>query len=75
MEKVENEINQKKFQKSTPIYAPEGQGTQLIIGTTDEIDAEIMSPSATFYKNYNLKQVYYSGYIPIRYNSSPLNRH
>ncbi|RDK83868.1 putative DNA modification/repair radical SAM protein [Marinirhabdus gelatinilytica] len=73
MEKVKNEIIQykaeKKLIKSTPIYAPAGQSTQMIIGASGETDAEIMYTSAYFYKQFNMKRVYYSGYIPISYDS------
>ena len=73
MEKVKNEIIQykaeKKLFKNTPIYSPAGQSTQMIIGATNETDAEIMYTSASFYKNFNLKRVYYSGYVPISYDS------
>ncbi len=72
MEKVKNEIIQynteKKLIKSTPIYAPAGQSTQMIIGATGESDAQIMYTSTHFYQTYNLKRVYYSGYIPISYD-------
>ncbi|NND88786.1 MAG: putative DNA modification/repair radical SAM protein [Flavobacteriaceae bacterium] len=70
MKKVTQEIIQykqeKKILKSTPIYAPAGQSTQMIVGATGETDAEIMYTSSYFYKKYQLKRVYYSGYIPIR---------
>lgn len=73
MEKVKNEIiqykNEKKLIKSTPLYAPAGQSTQMIVGASGETDAEIMYTSAYFYKKFNLKRVYYSGYIPISYDS------
>ena len=69
MEKVKNEIVQykaeKKIIKSTPKYAPGGQSTQMIVGASGENDMEIMYTSQYFYKNYNLKRVYYSGYVPI----------
>lgn len=72
MEKVKNEIiqykNEKKLIKSTPIYAPAGQSTQMIVGASGETDAEVMCTSAHFYKKFNLKRVYYSGYIPISYD-------
>tara|TARA_R110002124_G_scaffold287364_1_gene474027 strand:+ start:57262 stop:58545 length:1284 start_codon:yes stop_codon:yes gene_type:complete len=72
MEKVKNEIiqykNEKKLIKSTPIYAPAGQSTQMIVGASGETDAEVMYTSAHFYKKFNLKRVYYSGYIPISYD-------
>lgn len=73
MEKVKNEIIQYKAEKniikSTPVYAPAGQSTQMIIGATGETDAEIMYTSASFYKKFNLKRVYYSGYVPISYDA------
>tara|TARA_R110002072_G_scaffold14272_1_gene59274 strand:- start:35800 stop:37086 length:1287 start_codon:yes stop_codon:yes gene_type:complete len=70
--KVKNEIiqykSEKKLIKSTPIYAPAGQSTQMIIGASNETDAEIMYTSAYFYKKFNMKRVYYSGYIPISHD-------
>ena len=72
MLKVKNEIiqykSEKKLIKSTPIYAPAGQSTQMIIGATGETDAQIMYTSAYFYKEFHMKRVYYSGYIPISHD-------
>lgn len=73
MKKVKNEIiqyqSEKKIIRSTPIYAPAGQSTQMIIGAAGESDFQIMHTSNHFYKNYNLKRVYYSGYVPISYDN------
>jgi putative DNA modification/repair radical SAM protein len=70
MEKVKNEIiqynSEKKLIKSTPKYAPAGQSTQMIVGATGESDREIMLSANHYYKNHNIKRVYYSGYVPIR---------
>ncbi|MEO5910404.1 MAG: putative DNA modification/repair radical SAM protein [Pelobium sp.] len=69
MNYVKNEIivykEEKKLFKSTPKFAPAGQSTQLIIGATPESDLQIIKTADTFYKEYNLKRVYYSGYIPV----------
>ncbi|TPN85966.1 putative DNA modification/repair radical SAM protein [Aquimarina algicola] len=69
MEKVKNEIIQykaeKKIIKSTPRYAPAGQSTQMIIGATGESDQEIMYSATYYYKKFNMRRVYYSGYIPV----------
>ena len=69
MLKVKNEIIQykeeKKIIKSTPKYAPAGQSTQMIIGATGESDKDIMYSASHYYKNYNMKRVYYSGYVPV----------
>jgi putative DNA modification/repair radical SAM protein len=73
MQKVKDEIikykSEKKLIKSTPIYAPGGQSTQMIIGASGENDFQIMQTSNYFYKNFNLKRVYYSGYVPISYDN------
>jgi putative DNA modification/repair radical SAM protein len=73
MLKVKNEIiqykSEKKIIKSTPKYAPAGQSTQMIIGASGENDFQILKTSHTFYKQYNLKRVYYSGYVPISYDN------
>ncbi len=69
MLKVKNEIIQykaeKKVFKSTPKYAPAGQSTQMIIGATGESDKDIMYSASHYYKQYAMKRVYYSGYIPV----------
>lgn len=72
MNKVKNEIIQykaeKKVIKSTPKYAPAGQSSQMIIGASGETDQQIMWTSNYLYKKFDLKRVYYSGYIPISYD-------
>jgi putative DNA modification/repair radical SAM protein len=72
MTKVKNEIMQynseKKIIKSTPKYAPAGQSTQMIIGASGENDMQIMYTSNYLYNRFNLKRVYYSGYIPVSYD-------
>ncbi|SDE27096.1 putative DNA modification/repair radical SAM protein [Pricia antarctica] len=73
MLKVKNEIIQygeeRKIIKSTPKYAPAGQSTQMIIGATGESDKDIMYSATHYYKNYNMKRVYYSGYVPVAEDS------
>ncbi|TXD85025.1 putative DNA modification/repair radical SAM protein [Subsaximicrobium wynnwilliamsii] len=73
MLKVKNDIVQyqaeKKVIRNTPKFAPAGQSTQMIIGASGENDFQIMQTSNLFYKTYNLKRVYYSGYIPISYDA------
>ena len=63
---------EKKLIKRTPIFVPAGQSTQMVIGATPESDFEIMQVANDFYTNYNLKRVYYSGYIPINNEHSLL---
>ncbi|QBA20843.1 putative DNA modification/repair radical SAM protein [Chryseobacterium indologenes] len=47
--------DEKKILKKVPKFAPAGQSTQMIVGATNENDL----------KNFNLKRVYYSGYVPV----------
>lgn len=56
---------ERKLIKSVPRFVPAGQSTQMVIGATPENDWQILTTADTFYKNYSLKRVYYSGYIPI----------
>src|SRR4051812_15214562 len=55
----------KKLIKHVPKFVPAGQSTQMVIGATPETDKDIMHTAAAFYKNFSLRRVYYSGYIPI----------
>ncbi|ASS39947.1 putative DNA modification/repair radical SAM protein [Fusobacterium sp. oral taxon 203] len=58
-------IEDKKLFKSTPSFIPAGQTTQMIIGASGESDYAILSRSENLYKNFDLKRVYYSGYVPV----------
>ncbi|OYD45315.1 putative DNA modification/repair radical SAM protein [Sphingobacterium cellulitidis] len=76
LEIVKNEIlslkRDKKVMKNVPLFVPAGQSTQMVVGATPETDWEVMKTANQFYKDYQLKRVYYSGYIPINDNDSLL---
>jgi putative DNA modification/repair radical SAM protein len=57
--------NERKIIKSTPKFVPAGQSTQMVVGATEETDKDVMYTADAYYKGFNLKRVYYSGYIPI----------
>ena len=57
--------SERKIIKSTPKYAPAGQSTQMIVGATGESDRDVMYSAAYYYKKFEMKRVYYSGYIPV----------
>lgn len=57
--------DEKKSLKRVPKFAPAGQSTQMIVGATHENDLQIIRVADHFYKNFNLKRVYYSGYVPV----------
>ncbi|QXU41227.1 putative DNA modification/repair radical SAM protein [Pedobacter sp. D749] len=70
---VQQQITQftadKKLIKHVPKFVPAGQSTQMVIGATPESDKDIMYTANAFYKNFALKRVYYSGYVPISNDS------
>lgn len=69
MRYIKNEIikhnDEKKKLKHTPMFAPAGQSTQMVIGATPENDLQILCMADQFYKKMALRRVYYSGYVPI----------
>jgi len=69
MKAVKNAIDlyksEKKVIKNTPIYAPAGQSTQMIVGATGESDKDVMYSANFFYSKFQMKRVYYSGYVPV----------
>ncbi len=73
---IQNQIThlktESKLIRHKPLFVPAGQSTQMVIGATPESDWEILSTSNDFYKNYHLKRVYYSGYIPIQNDNNLL---
>ncbi|MBQ8413467.1 MAG: putative DNA modification/repair radical SAM protein [Lachnospiraceae bacterium] len=51
-------------------FVPAGQSTQMIVGATKESDYHIINVAEALYKNYDLKRVFYSAYIPINDDSA-----
>ncbi|MBQ8781558.1 MAG: putative DNA modification/repair radical SAM protein [Oscillospiraceae bacterium] len=51
--------------RHAPKFAPAGQSTQMIIGATPDSDFQILRLSEALYKNYNLKRVFFSAYVPV----------
>ncbi len=56
---------EKKKIRSVPLFAPAGQSTQMVVGASGESDMQILFTAQYFYQKYDLKRVYYSGYVPI----------
>lgn len=61
--------SERKLITSTPKFVPAGQSTQMVVGATPETDKDIMHTADAYYKNFSLKRVYYSGYIPISHDT------
>jgi len=57
--------SERKIIKSVPRFVPAGQSTQMVVGATPESDQDILLTADRFYRDFSLKRVYYSGYIPV----------
>jgi putative DNA modification/repair radical SAM protein len=57
--------DEKKALIKVPMFAPAGQSTQLIVGATRENDQQLLHTADKLYRNFKLKRVYYSGYVPV----------
>ncbi len=71
MKKVAYEYAEHKKASSNK-FLPAGQTTQMIVGASPEKDGQIIRLSQALYKNYKLKRVYYSSYIPTNQNNKLL---
>ena len=61
-----------KIIKSVPKFVPAGQTTQMVVGAHQETDQDIIMMADRHYKEFKLKRVYYSGYIPINSDEKSL---
>jgi putative DNA modification/repair radical SAM protein len=61
---IENKHDMQKAKK-TAYFVPAGQSTQLIVGATADNDINILRLSEGLYKQFNLKRVFYSAYVPV----------
>ncbi|QQN38275.1 putative DNA modification/repair radical SAM protein [Acinetobacter sp. CS-2] len=57
--------DERKLIRSVPKFVPAGQTTQMVVGAYSESDQDIILMADRHYKEFKLKRVYYSGYIPI----------
>lgn len=67
-EKAQHQDTKPKI-RSTPLFLPAGQSTQLIVGASPENDLQILRLADNLYQKQKLRRVYYSGYIPIATDS------
>ncbi len=63
--KIFQNIEDKRKFRQAPNFVPAGQSTQLIVGATRDNDMNILTLSEALYKQFKLKRVYYSAYVPI----------
>ncbi len=63
--KLEYKADKGTVARYTPKFLPAGQSTQMIVGASNETDFQILTLSAGFYRNQQMKRVYFSGYVPV----------
>lgn len=51
-------------------FVPAGQSTQMIVGATPESDYQMMAVAEALYKNFGLKRVFYSAFVPVNHDLS-----
>ncbi|MBW6496790.1 MAG: putative DNA modification/repair radical SAM protein [Bacteroidales bacterium] len=68
---VVNREERKRF-RAAPRFVPAGQSTQLIVGASPESDFDILKLASGFYRQQQLKRVYYSGFVPVNPGDSRL---
>lgn len=68
-ENIQGFTHERKLLGKAPVFAPAGQSTQMVIGASPENDLQIMTIANALYKTYQLKRVYYSGFVPISNDS------
>ena len=66
---VMENYEERRRHPSSPMPAPTGQTTQLIIGASPENDQQVLQLAEALYHRYGLKRVYYSGYVPLNRDS------
>jgi len=67
-ERIEQDAGETVPRGNRQRFAPAGQSTQMIIGATGEDDLKILNLTEGLYKNYKLKRVFFSAYIPAAEN-------
>ena len=60
-----NELITYRGTKSDAQFAPAGQATQMIVGASPDSDSQIVALAEGLYKQYRLKRVFYSAYVPV----------
>ena len=60
----ENTTELVRYRHAQP-FAPAGQSTQMIVGATPDTDFQILRLTEGLYREYRLKRVFFSAYVPV----------
>jgi len=63
-EQIDQNKNELTVYKKAQRFVPAGQSTQMIVGASGENDLKILNLTEGLYRNYRLKRVFFSAYIP-----------
>lgn len=58
-------IDEARAERKAPRFVPAGQTTQMIVGADATPDSGIIAATATLYRSFGLRRVYYSAFSPI----------
>lgn len=74
MRQIQRGITANKYElmeyQKVPSFVPAGQSTQMIVGATPENDYQMLHVAEALYRNYDLKRVFYSAFVPVNHDSS-----
>lgn len=74
MKQIQRKITASRYDlmeyKKAPVFVPAGQSTQMIVGATPENDYQMIMVAEALYRNYDLKRVFYSAFVPVNKDSS-----
>ena len=73
--RIEETKAERRENPKSPVFAPAGQSTQMIVGATPADDATILQRASSLYRTQQLRRVYYSAFSPIPDASSKLPLH
>ncbi len=62
-------LTKRRYGFKKAAFVPAGQSTQMIIGCTPETDYQLLSVTDSLYKNFSLKRVFFSAYVPLNEDS------
>ncbi len=63
---------ERRESSKAPAFAPAGQTTQMIVGTSPTPDRDILDQASALYQGPRLRRIYYSAFSPIPDSSSKL---
>lgn len=72
--KIDESRGEAKDQRKSPVFAPGGQSTQIVVGATGTKDRSILIKAESLYREYRLRRVYYSAFSPAHFTDPQLSR-